>query len=186
MKNEKENSGFTLVEIMLATVISVMVFVAMGALLTRSFTLWMDAMANWKLAQHARVSRTRLLDGGFGPGTGLLASYAANAAVVTGAEAYIQYYPLAAGGAFRAYGWASSADGKDLRLRSAASAWLLGQNVAGTNYAMNVQANVHVELFKPKPVTNKMLEVTYQLRTSLMGKTNTQPCTVRAFLSNQL
>lgn len=172
-------AGFTLVEILMATAISVMVFVAMGALLTRSFALWMDSMANWKLAQHARVSRARLLDGGFGPGTGWLSSSNVSKAIASG-ETYVQYYPLGVSGAFYAYGWNSSADGKDLRLRNGGSLWVLGQNVADTNY----NNDVGVELFVPF-VTNSAVIATYQLRLSVMGKTVVQPCTVQAYLINQ-
>ena len=181
MKNSNKKSGFTLVEIMLATVISVMVFAAMGALLTRSFTLWMDAMANWKLAQHARVARTRLLDGAFGSGSGILSSCISNMTTnAASGESYIQYYPLGAGGAFRAYGWATAAAGKNLRMRSAASAWLLGQNVADINYT----SDVSVALFQPSVPTNKIVVINYQLQLNLMGKTFTKPCTVTAYLNN--
>ncbi len=181
-------SGFTLVEIMLAAVISVMVFVTMGMLLTRSFTLWMDAMANWKLAQHARVARSRLLDGGFyfaaGSNivvkTGWLSSTGVTKAVSSG-EAYVQYYPLGAtGGAFRAYGWTNSIAGKDLRLQSGSSVWALGQSVAATNYATDVK----VDMFQPL-VTNIMVTATFRLSLFTMGKTNTQLCTVQAYLINQ-
>jgi len=181
------NGGFTLIEIMMATVISIMVFVAMGALLTRSFSLWMDAMGNWKLAQHARVARSRMLDGAFyfsaGSNivvkTGWLSSTNVTKATASG-EAYVQYYPLrATGGAFRVYGWTNAAAGKNLRLQSGSSAWVLGQNVAATNYGTDIQ----VDLFDPV-VTNNMAAATFRLSFSAMGKTYTQPCTVNAFLIN--
>lgn len=189
MKKPAGKNGFTLVEIMLATAISVIVFVSMGALLTRSFSLWMDAMANWKLAQHARVARARLLDGGFYfpvagitnlvVKTGWLSSTGVTTAAASG-EAYVQYYPLGTtGGAHRAYGWTNAVAGKDLRLRNGGSTWLLGQSVAATNYA----ADVRVDMFKPF-VTNIMVTATYRLNLSAMGKTFTQPCTVQAYLIN--
>ncbi|NOU36745.1 MAG: type II secretion system protein [Kiritimatiellaceae bacterium] len=178
MKMQKKR-GFTLVEVLLATAISVMVFAAMGALLTRSFTLWMNAMANWKLAQHARVARARLLDGGFGSGTGWLSSTNVIVASASG-EAYVQYYPLKSSGAFYSYGWTNSAAGKDIRLRSGSSVWAVGQNVAATNYV----GDVDVEMFRLTAVTNQIITATYQLRLSVMGKTFTQPCTVKAYLIN--
>jgi len=190
MIKREEKGGFTLVEVMLAAVISVLVFVAMGALLTRSFTLWMDAMANWKLAQHARVVRSRLLDGAFYVSQagntnivvrcGWMSSTGMTVAVASG-EAYVQYYPLGVtGGAFRAYGSTNSVADKDLRLRSSSSTWVLGQTVAATNYA----TDVHVDLFKPT-VTNIMATATFRLSLSTMGKTFTQPCTVQTYLINQ-
>lgn len=165
-------------EILLATAISVMVFTALGALLTRSCTLWMDAMANWKLAQHARVARARLLDGGFGPGTGWMSASNVTKAVVSG-EAYVQYNLLETNGTFRSYGWASSSADKDIRLWNGGSLWTLGQSVAATNYTHNVG----VELFVPS-LTNNTVSATYQMRLSAMGKTFTQPCTVSVYLIN--
>ena len=189
MRTSERKSGFTLVEIMLAAAISVMVFVAIGALLSRSFGLWMDAMANWKLAQHARVARSRLLDGAFyfsaGSNivvkTGWLSSTNVTTAVASG-EAYVQYYPLnATGGAFRAYGWTNAATGKDIRLQSGSSTWILGQNVAASNYA----TDVHADLFNLSSVTNSMVTATFRLSLTSMGRTFTQPCTVNAYLINQ-
>jgi Tfp pilus assembly major pilin PilA len=186
-RSMSRNGGFTLVEIMLATVISIMVFVAMGALLTRSFSLWMDAMGNWKLAQHARIARSRMMDGAFyfsaGSNivvkTGWLSSTNVTRAVASG-EAYVQYYPLkATGGAFRVYGWTNAAAGKNLRMQSGSSAWVLGQNVAATNYATDVR----VDLFNPV-ITNGGVLATFRLSFSAMGRTYTQPCTVNAFLIN--
>lgn len=188
MKNlQGRKSGFTLVEILLAAVISVAIFVTMGALLTRSFTLWMDAMANWKLAQHARVLRSRLLDGAFyfpaGSNivikSGWMSSTGVTVAAASG-EAYVQYYPLGTtGGAFRAYGWTNAVAGKNIRLRDTGSTWALGQSVASTNYATDVK----VDLFRPQ-VTNITVIATYRLSLSAMGKTFTQPCVVQAYLIN--
>jgi prepilin-type N-terminal cleavage/methylation domain-containing protein len=64
--------GFTLVEVLLSTVIAVLVFAAMGSLLVKGFSVWSDATAYWHLAQQSRVARARILSGGEGPGTGIL------------------------------------------------------------------------------------------------------------------
>jgi prepilin-type N-terminal cleavage/methylation domain-containing protein len=180
MKNSQKKRGFTLVEILLTTVISVIVFGALGALLTRSFTLWMDSMANWKLAQHARVSRARLLDGAFGPGTGWMSASNVSKVVVSGGESYVQYYPLGTGGTFRVYGWGGSSAVKDLRLWNGGSLWALGQNAAATNYT----GDVKVDLFVPN-IANNIISATYQLRLSAMGKTFIQPCTVQVYVNNE-
>ncbi len=172
-------AGFTLVEVLLATVISVMVFFAMGTVLNRSFKLWMDAMANWTLAQHAQVARLRLLTGGFGPGTGLLSSSNVTAGV-SGMENYVQYYPLGTNGAFCCYGWISVAAGKNIRLKSGSSEWALGQNVAASNYVSNVGVYSFVS-----SVSGTIVQVTYRMSLSRMGKEFSQPCTVKAFLVNQ-
>ena len=65
-------AGFTLVEVMLASVISVMVFSAMGVLLVKSVRLWGEGAGQFHIASAARAARARLLSGGMGPGTGLL------------------------------------------------------------------------------------------------------------------
>jgi len=175
--------GFTLVELLLATMISVMVFAAMGVLLTRSFTLWMDGTARWRLAQHARVTRSRLLDGGFnvtnrgGAFTGWLSSSGVTFGVSSG-EAYVDYCPIQTAGTFRAYGWTNDAAGKNLRLQRD-SVWTLGQNVAASDYA----ASVTVDRFSPR-ITNGAVVATYRLRLEAMGRTFEQPCTVRAFIVN--
>jgi hypothetical protein len=184
LKNPGNKAGFTLVEILLSAVISVLVFGAMGVLLTRSFTLWMDAMAHWQLAQHAQVARVRLLDGGFGAGSGLLNATRSNLTIATASsERYVQYYPLVGtGGAYRAQGWAAQnyASPRDIRLRNASGTFVVGQNVAASSY----QTNISVCSFAVNPITNKVLWVNYELYYKLMGKTFTRPCTVRAYLNN--
>lgn len=184
MKNPGNKAGFTLVEILLSVVISVLVFGAMGVLLTRSFTLWMDAMANWQLAQHAQVARVRLLDGGFGAGSGLLNATRSNLTIAAASgENYVQYSPLVGtGGVFRAYGWSAQdyASTRNIRLRNASSVFVVGQNVAASSY----QTNISVCSFSIAPISNKVLWVNYELYYKLMGKTFTRPCTVRAYIGN--
>ena len=184
MKNPGNKAGFTLVEILLSVVISVLVFGAMGVLLTRSFTLWMDAMANWQLAQHAQVARVRLLDGGFGAGSGLLNATRSNLTIAAASgENYVQYSPLVGtGGVFRAYGWSAQdyASTRNIRLRNANSVFVVGQNVAASSY----QTNISVCSFSIAPISNKVLWVNYELYYKLMGKTFTRPCTVRAYIGN--
>jgi prepilin-type N-terminal cleavage/methylation domain-containing protein len=69
-------AGFTLVELLLSMVISVMVFSAMGVLLVKMLRLWGEGAGQFHLASSARSARARLMSGGIipdlGPGTGLL------------------------------------------------------------------------------------------------------------------
>lgn len=180
MKQRCEKSGFTLIEVMMALALAVVVFVAMGSILSRSFSLWLSSNAQWQMAQHARVARARLLDGGFGAGTGLLSSSNVTIAYKSG-EAYVSYEPLTKlGGIWQAYGWTNAAAGKDIRLLGGASNnWALGQNVAASNY----MSSTKVDLFRPF-FTNGTVTITYRLLFSAAGKTFEQPCTVSAYLVN--
>jgi type II secretory pathway pseudopilin PulG len=183
LKNSGKKAGFTLVEVLLSAVISVLVFGAMGVLLTRSFTLWMDAMAHWQLAQHAQVARVRLLDGGFGAGSGLLNATRSNLTLsAASGENYVQYYPLTTNAIFRAYGWAAQdySSARNIRLRDGGSVFVVGQNVASSSY----QTNIGVSSFIVNPVSNKVLRINYELYCQVMGKTFTRPCTVRAYIGN--
>jgi hypothetical protein len=143
----------------------------------------MDGAARWRLAQHARVTRARLLDGGFNASasgsafTGWLSSSGVTFGNSSG-EAYVEYYPIRSSGVFRAYGWTNTAAGRNIRLQGG-SAWALGQTVAATNYASSVQ----VDMFRPY-MTNGGVTATYRLRLDSMGQTFEQPCTVRAFIIN--
>ena len=71
-KAKNRKAGFTLVEMMMALVISGSVFLAMGTLLTGVMRMWIGGAGQWYLANQARVARARILSGGMGPGTGVL------------------------------------------------------------------------------------------------------------------
>lgn len=174
--------GFTLVEVLLAVVISVMVFMAMGVVLTRCFSLWKDAMAHWQMAQVGRVARTRLLHGAFGPGTGLL-SVTNHAISPSGGYSYITYYPLEMSGYQQAYGLSSDASPADLLLyRSGGSPSLaLAQSVTSSG---GLNPPVKINNFNAVN-SNGVLLITYTLNLSSMGRTFTQPQTVRASLVNE-
>ncbi len=174
--NKKTRSGFTLPEVLLATVLSVMVFFALGTVLTRSFSIWYSGMAKWKLATHARVARIRLLDGGFGKGTGMLC--ATNYTVYSGSG--IQYY--SAGGALS---WAFERDG-DLVLynQSASPRFVYGQSIKNYDPGGN-EPDVKIGGFDAEiKEGGTVLEMTYTLYLSAGGKTNEQSQTVRTVLLN--
>ncbi len=68
--------GFTLVEVMMVTLLAFLVFSAMAAAMSHAFRLWNDAHARWRLAVIARRTRVIFLDGarneGEFKGTGFL------------------------------------------------------------------------------------------------------------------
>jgi len=57
---------------LMALVISIVVFSAMGILIVNVTKMWVGGAGQWYLANQARMARARLLSGGMGPGTGVL------------------------------------------------------------------------------------------------------------------
>lgn len=180
-------SGFTLVEVLLASLISVLVLAAMGTLLSRSFALWMDGAARWQMAQHVRITRERILRGGFVPAVanqpleGLLAA-GTNVNIVTnsgrlnvGYGTLTNYYGICAqsnqlylynqnnstpywSGGFKSWCWAAKS------------------GTAVPPVTVSGMTATH---------TNPVLTIKYQMNYSAMGRTFTQPCTIRAHLINE-
>jgi prepilin-type N-terminal cleavage/methylation domain-containing protein len=146
--------GFTLVEIMLATIIAVMVFAAMGMVLNKGFSLWLDSMANWRLSQYARISREHILRGGFAdPKDGLMA--ATNITITSyGGQDCIEYRTLmGTNGVQRIAGWNGSSSKLWL---NQGSSWLdAAPTVELDSFAVNS--------------TNR--SITYRLKFSAAGKT---------------
>ena len=173
--------GFTLVELLLATALSVMVFFAMGTLLTKCYSLWKDATANWWLAQYSRIARSRILCGGFtDPAGGLLA--ATNAiSVPDGSWDYVEYKTVANTAVVQqVYGWKGDAE-QDLWLNKDGT-WAYGQAVAA--YPANAAPAVKADSFVAS-VSNDVVNITYRLRLSTAGKTFTQRHTINATLVNK-
>lgn len=184
MMNKKSCSGFTLPEVLLSTVLSVMVFFALGTLLSRSFSIWYSGMAQWKLATHARVTRLRLLDGGFGKGTGLLS--ATNHTIKPyGSWEYLEYYPILSGEKYGSYGWVSTNNPENIWLENRDPAvpatWAYGQSVKNLG---NEAPDVKIGGFDAEFVEDNVLELTYTLYFSAGGKTNKQLQTIRTVLLN--
>lgn len=174
--------GFTLVEMLLAVSLSVMVFFAMGTLLGKCFSLWKDASANWQLSQVARISRERILCGGFAnPQDGLLS--ATNVTVnLNSGWSYVEYVTAAGSGVVeRTYGWSSQADA-DLLLLRGAWQWAFGQTVA--NYSYSYETPVKVDSFTASS-SNDIVTISYRLHVSAAGKTFTLPHTIQACLVNK-
>lgn len=177
----RTSRGFTLVEMMMAIVISVAVFAAMGTLLNRCFSLWLDAQAQWKLAQHARVTRLQILNGGFGVGTGLLSS--TNVSVrMNGSWKLVEFQPVTKGGAYFMLGWPGD---------SMQNIWLFGGDGEGSAVAQTVsrwgyseQPSVLVNHFDAT-VSNQIVTLSYTLNFLSMGRTNTLPQVIEARLVNE-
>ena len=146
--------GFTLVEIMLAAIISVMVFTAMGMVLSKSFSLWLESMANWRLSQYARISRERILRGGFAdPKDGLMSATNISITSYSGRDC-IEYRTLAGtNGVQRIAGW----DGNSSNI------WL-NQGSLWLNAAPTVEMDSFV-------VNSTDRSITYLLKFSAAGKT---------------
>lgn len=162
MRLDRKQAGFTLVEILLATIVSVMVFSAMGMVLTKSFSLWKDATARWQLSQYARISRERILHGGFADPRGGLLS-ATNVSVV---ENSVTYRTVEGSGS--------------TQLTVVSNSLQLAQGSNWVNAAQSVGAD---SLSSVESVN--LLQIIYGLSFSAAGQTFTQSNTITAFLINK-
>jgi len=175
--------GFTLTEVMISVVLSIMVFAALGTLLNRCFSLWVDAQANWKLAQHARVTRARLLYGAFGVGTGVLNG--SNVTVQAGSGDWsgwqmVEFEPVNDVGYCRIYAWPGTS-AKNICIEKEGAAQLAwAQEV---RYASGEDPLVQVNNFDASVISN-LLSMTYTLHFSAMGKDFKLPQTIEAYLVN--
>lgn len=192
IRHQSSRRGFTLIEVLLAVSISVMVFFAMGSLLSKCFMLWKDAMANWRLAQYTRVARARILSGGFAnPPDGLLAATNVNV-YVDGGWDYIEYVTVASSGVVeRVYGWGSADDSNalydnavygNILLKRGNGSWAFAQAVA--NFSYSYDTPVKTDSFAAT-VSNDMVQISYRMKFTAAGKTFTQPHTISARLVNK-
>jgi hypothetical protein len=181
----KNRTGFTLIELLLAVSISIMVFAAMGLLLSKCFSLWKDSTAQWRLSQYARISRERILSGVtntvFGGVTNLTGLLSASNAVVTAAEGYtvIEYgRMLDPGIVYQIRGWPGEATDKHLQIRRGSSAWVYGLSSGSAD------PEIKVDLFTASYISN-VVTITYRLQLSAAGKTFYQPQTIITSLLNE-
>lgn len=179
MKQQKNRAGFTIVEMLLATAVSVMVFAAMGLVLTKCFSLWKDATAHWRLAQYTRISRERILSGGFAdPSGGLLSATNTDITVSAGWD-YIGYNTVTGtGGLQQIRGWEGSADDKHIQLKNGTSLWVYAQS-SGL-----AEPEIKVDSFSAA-ASNDLVTIAYRLKFSTAGKTFTQLHTIQACLVNK-
>ena len=174
------SSGFTMTEMMMAVVISVLVFGALGTLLTRCFFMWLDGQAQWKLAQHARVARTQLLNGGFGVGTGLLS--ASNVTVSAyGSWTKVTFAPVGSD-AYSIYGWPGNSM-LNIWLQDPDGNFAWAQEVSKYDPGASKVPSVLVNHFTAA-ITNQKVVMTYDLNLLAVGRTNTLPQRVEVHLVN--
>lgn len=175
------SKGFTLTEVMISVVISIMIFSAMATLLTQCFSLWLEAQAHWKLAQHARVTRTRLLYGGFGIGTGLLT--ATNVTVVSGYGGswdWVTFFPVNMGGEYNIFGWQGDDPAQIwLQDKDGNYAWAQTVSQVGISDEPTVMANKFTA-----SITNDTVTLSYTLNFSAIGKEFELPQVLEVTLVN--
>ncbi|MEI7850870.1 MAG: prepilin-type N-terminal cleavage/methylation domain-containing protein [Kiritimatiellales bacterium] len=186
MKNRcKNRTGFTLVELLLAVSLSIMVFAAMGLLLSKCFSLWKDSTAQWRLSQYARISRERILSGVTnyvsGGVTNLTGLLAASNAVVTADAGYTTIaYNLATetGVLYQIRGWPGESSDKHLQIKRQGSDWV---------YALSsgsAAPEIKVDLFSASYFSN-VVTISYRLQSSVAGKPVYQPVRITTSLLNE-
>ena len=186
MKNLRKNrAGFTLVELLLAVSISIVVFAAMGLLLSKCFSLWKDSTARWRLSQYARISRERILSGitnnVYGGATNLTGLLSASNVVVKVADGYtvVEYGRIDdTHNAYQIRGWPGDASDKHIQIRRGDTDWV---------YALGLGSSVpeiKVDRFTAS-VSNHVVTIAYRLGLSAAGKTFYQPQTIITSLLNE-
>jgi len=181
MNRRKNRTGFTLIEVLMAVSISIMVFAAMGLLLTKCFSLWKDATAHWRLTQYARISRERILSGFtnyVSEQTGLLSASEMSITEDSG-WAVIEYGRMTEPGVvYQIRGWPDESSDKHIEMRRASAHWVYGLGT-GTN-----EPAINVDSFSAS-ASNHLVEITYRLRFSAAGKTFYQWQTITTALLNE-
>ncbi len=179
--------GFTLVEVLLASTISVAVFFAMGIILVRSFAPWKDGMAHWRLAQAARVTRTRILHGGFADGAGLLSSSKLKVKISRNENWQILKYYIPEddpANFYKTQGWVSGTEnGKQIKMYRKSDnqwAWAVQVGWKGASDTPEIKA----DLFTAAR-TGDTITVTYDLKYSTGGRSYVQPQSISAYLVNE-
>lgn len=185
MRPSGKQAGFTVVEVLLATSIAILVFLALGRVLSKSFALWKDATAHWQLAQISRITRERILCGvtnnASGSLTVLSGLLSASNAVVTADSGWscVEYSRLDESNVvYRIRGWPDEADDKHIQLRKGLSPWVYGQSLGSDEPAVKIDAF-------SAAVSNDRVTITYRLRLSSAGKTFMQSQTINACLVNK-
>ena len=187
MKNRRKNrAGFTLIELLLAASLSIMVFAAMGLLLSKCFSLWKESTAQWRLSQYSRISRERILSGVTnvvisGGVTNLTGLLSASNAVVTAAEGFtvIEYGRMTEPGTvYQIRGWPDENENKHLQVRRGSSPWVYALSSGGS------EPDIKVDSFTASSIDH-VVTITYRLQLQAAGKTFYQPQTIITALLNE-
>lgn len=181
-----KRAGFTLVEVMLATVISVMVFAAMGSLLVKTTRLWYEGAGQFYLANQARATRARLLSGGLGTGTGLLSISAIKSIKTNPNWCTLDYDVASRDESFTIQGSVddTAPANKSIFIKGSKG---LGQSwlgMVGVKRGQQDLPDVKSAWFDVVE-TNGTLVVTYRLSYEVGGKTFEYPQIVQAYLVNK-
>jgi len=187
--NQSHSRGFTLVELLLSMLISVMIFTAMGRLLVKTTSLWCEGAGQFHLANQARAARARLLSGGMGSGSGLLSVDAVDQIQVNPQWCWIRY-SVAGGPLNEQFTIRGSVSDSDKANRSifiqknpgGGSTWLMmGAVRRGSQDIPDVMADSFSAV-----LTNNMLTLQYTLRLEAAGQTFEYPQIIQAHLVNRV
>ncbi len=178
-----KTAGFTLVEVMVATFISMIVFFAMSTILVKGFSLWRDGASRWYLTQRARVARVRLLNFSYNAGSGMLAS--SNIVVGTdGSWVTVNYTPQDSTTPLCLYGGSAGSSKKNpyfYRPDNPKRYWFLEFAKKKSSTKPPVRTT---EFQASVDTTNEVLTVSYNLHYENGGREYVQPQTITAYLIN--
>lgn len=181
-----QKRGFTLVEMMVALVISGTVFFAMGTLLIGLMKIWVGGAGQWYLANQARVARARILSGGLGVGSGVLSLESIQPIQTNPNWCTLEYQVASSGQKYWLRGSVDHpASKKDRSIfmksnRGGGQRWLMmaGREPRGTR-----QPEIQSRNFNAA-ISNRVLSLTYDLRFETGGVVYEQPQLIRAYLVN--
>jgi prepilin-type N-terminal cleavage/methylation domain-containing protein len=176
--------GFTLVELLLSMVISVMVFAAMGSLLVKTMRLWCEGAGQFYLANQARGARARLLSGGMGAGTGFLSISAIKSIKTNPNWCTLDYDVAARDEKFTIIGSVDNdaPANKSIFIKGSKG---LGQEwmMVGVKRGQQNLPDVWAGWFDAVQ-SNRILNVRYRLSYTVGGKTFEYPQMIQAYLIN--
>lgn len=178
--------GFTLVEVLMATVISVAVFSAMGVLLVKTLRLWGEGAGQFHLASQARSARARILSGGMGPGTGLLSLSEIEQLQINPQWCTMRYKTPGYDEKFWIQGSVNddAPANKSVFIKSSkggGQSWLM---MVGVKRGSHNIPDVLTSSFDIAQ-TGRVLRVSYNLRMDFGGRTYEHPQVLQAYLINQ-
>ena len=182
----KHRAGFTLVELLISLVISVMVFAAIGSMLVKTMRLWCEGAEQFYLANQARAVRARLLNGGLGcPGSGLL-SATSNGVAITQDSSWstLSYTSAVRSEVVKIKGCVTATDptNKSILVQGSLSYGNAWQGMVGVN-VQGGQPDVSVNNFASSR-SNKIITLSYLLSSTAAGKTFVYPQIIQAYMVN--